>query len=122
MPPFGTVGDSLQRGVRKLRPQVGKLIGHPRGQQAHAAPGGAGRCKAACVIRPLLARDADATRVDIDVRNATALTLRTAGVAPTYWRLGGGLGYGGGEAPALATEPVRASFCDGAAWADAALV
>ena len=26
------------------------------------------------------------------------------------------------EAPALATEPVRASFCDGAAWADAALV
>ena len=60
--------------------------------------------------------------VDVDVRNATTLTLRTGSVAPTYWRLGGGLNYGGGEAPALATEPVRASFCDGAAWADAALM
>ena len=63
-----------------------------------------------------------AARVDVDVRGATTLTLRTRSVAPTHWRLGGGLTYGGGEAPGLATEPVRARFCDGAAWADAALV
>ena len=60
--------------------------------------------------------------VEVDVRNATALTLRTGTVAPTYWRLGGGLSYGGGVPPALATEPVKANFCDGAAWADAVLV
>ena len=60
--------------------------------------------------------------VEIDVRNASTLTLRTATVKPTYWRLGGGLSYGGGLPPALATDPVKASFCDGAAWADAALV
>ena len=60
--------------------------------------------------------------VEIDVRNASTLTLRTATVEPTYWRLGGGLSYGGGLPPALATDPVKASFCDGAAWADAALV
>jgi hypothetical protein len=63
-----------------------------------------------------------AAEVDIDVRRASTLTLRTGSVAPTYWRLGGGLSYGGGEAPAFATAPVRAKFCDGAAWADAALV
>ena len=60
--------------------------------------------------------------VEIDVRNASTLTLRTATVEPTYWRLGGGLSYGGGLPPALATDPVKASFCDGAAWADAVLV
>ena len=60
--------------------------------------------------------------VEIDIRNATTLTLRTGTVSPTYWRLGGGLSYGGGEPPALATEPVQANFCDGAAWVDAVLV
>mmetsp|Transcript_29564 Transcript_29564/g.47543 ORF Transcript_29564/g.47543 Transcript_29564/m.47543 type:complete len:119 (-) Transcript_29564:1107-1463(-) len=60
--------------------------------------------------------------VELDVRNATTLTLRTGTVLPTYWRLGGGLSYGGGAPPALATDPVRAQFCDGAAWADATLV
>ena len=29
--------------------------------------------------------------VEIDVRNASTLTLRTATVEPTYWRLGGGV-------------------------------
>jgi hypothetical protein len=110
------------------RPGIVREFWHP------IAQGGCGACTDAnpmCGARFEVLRDgvlaysavvASEARVDIDVRNATALTLRTAGVAPTYWRLGGGLGYGGGEAPALATEPVRASFCDGAAWADAALV
>ena len=62
------------------------------------------------------------TTIDVDVRNASTLTLRTGTVTPSYWRLGGGLSYGGGEPPALAREPVKANFCDGAAWADAALV
>ena len=62
------------------------------------------------------------TTIDVDVRNASTLTLRTGTVTPSYWRLGGGLSYGGGEPPALATEPIKANFCDGAAWADAALV
>jgi hypothetical protein len=62
------------------------------------------------------------TTIDVDVRNTSTLTLRTGTVTPSYWRLGGGLSYGGGEPPALATEPIKANFCDGAAWADAALV
>ena len=60
--------------------------------------------------------------VEVDVRGASTLTLRTGTVSPTYWRLGGGLSYGGGLPPAIATEPVKANFCDGAAWADAMLV
>ena len=110
------------------RPGIVREFWHPVQQ------GGCGACTDAnpmCGARFEVLRDgvlayaavvASEARVDIDVRNATTITLRTGGVAPTYWRLGGGLGYGGGDAPALATEPVRASFCDGAAWADAALM
>ena len=110
------------------RPGIVREFWHPVQQ------GGCGACTDAnpmCGARFEVLRDgvlayaavvASEARVDIDVRNATTITLRTGGVTPTYWRLGGGLGYGGGDAPALATEPVRASFCDGAAWADAALM
>jgi hypothetical protein len=110
------------------RPGIVREFWHPVQQ------GGCGACTDAnpmCGARFEVLRDgvlayaavvASEARVDIDVRNATTITLRTGGVEPTYWRLGGGLGYGGGDAPALATEPVRASFCDGAAWADAALM
>jgi hypothetical protein len=54
--------------------------------------------------------------IDIDVRDAKTLTLRTGSVTPSYWRLGGGLNYGG------ETEPMQAQFCDGAAWTEAVLV
>ena len=60
--------------------------------------------------------------VEVDVRGASTLTLRTGSVEPTYWRLGGGLSYGGGASPALPGLPVKANFCDGAAWADAVLI
>ena len=60
--------------------------------------------------------------VELDVSHAKTLTLRTETMTPNYWRNGRGLSYGGGPPPALRRDPVRAEWCDGAAWADAILV
>jgi len=61
------------------------------------------------------------TAFELDVRGADTLTLYTSAYTPTYWRNGMGRSYGGGPAPALATQPTRAIWCDGAGWADARL-
>ena len=112
----------------RARPGIVRELFHP------VAQGGCGACTAEnpqCGARFEVLRDGvpaydalvtSSGSVDVDVRNASTLTLRTRTVEPTYWRLGGGKSYGGGDAPALATEPVRAKFCDGAAWAEARLV
>ena len=59
--------------------------------------------------------------IAIDVTAARNMTLRTQSYTPPYWR-DSGLQYGGGEAPAIAVDPVRALWCDGSAFSLGRLV
>ena len=59
--------------------------------------------------------------IAIDVTAARNMTLRTQSYTPPYWR-NSGIQYGGGEAPAIAVDPVRALWCDGSAFSLGRLV
>jgi len=60
--------------------------------------------------------------IHIDVRSATNLTLVTETYTPPNWYHDQSDVYGGGDAPAIATEPIEAVWCDGSAWVGARLI
>ena len=87
------------------------------------APGGYCGAAFTVLLDGVVAYDAvvaTAAPLSLDVRGASTLTLRTRTARGPHWRLGDAP-YSGEGAPGLASQPVSAPWCDGAAWADAKL-